>query len=333
LYVRGHRHDYDTWKLLGNDGRGYDDVLPIFTKSEDNSRGASEFHGAGGPLGVSDPPTVHPLLDAWIDAAQEAGHKPNDDFNGAEQEGVGRHQMTQRHGLRCSSADAFLGDNLGRPNLTLLTSTLALRLLFNGDGATGLEVDHLGEVRTIGVDREIILSLGAYNSPHLLMQSGVGHADELTAAGITPLFNLPDVGRHLQDHAGCFMSFYSAVPPLLGPDTSREEAQLRRDGTGPMAWTEVGGFLNSSDDLPAPDLQFHATLESSATKGCLHRPNRDWRSARTSPGPRAAVRSCFAIPTRTPSHASCTTIWPSRTTACAYAPASASACRSPAKLR
>jgi choline dehydrogenase-like flavoprotein len=92
------------------------------------------------------------------------------------------------------------------------------------------------------------------------MQSGIGAADELTAGGIVPLHNLPDVGRNMQDHAGCFLSFYSSVPPLLGPDTSREEAQLRSEGTGPMAWTEVGGFMNSSDDVPAPDLQFHATL-------------------------------------------------------------------------
>jgi len=260
LYVRGHRYDYETWERLGNNGWGYDDVLPYFLKSEHNSRGASEFHAVDGPLAVSDPPSVHPLLDAWIDAAQEAGHKPNEDFNGADQEGVGRHQMTQRNGLRCSSANAFLDGNLGRPNLTLLTSTLALRLVFDGDRATGVEIDHLGEVRTIRADREIILSLGAYNSPHLLLQSGVGPADELTAGGITPRFDLPDVGRHMQDHAGCFLSFYSSVPPLLGPDTSREEAQLRREGTGPMAWTEVGGFVNSSDDVPAPDLQFHATL-------------------------------------------------------------------------
>ena len=260
LYVRGHRYDYDTWKQLGNDGWAYEEVLPYFKKSEDNSRGADEFHGVGGPLAVSDPPSVHPLLDAWIDAAQEAGHKPTDDFNGSQQEGVGRHQMTQRSGLRCSSANAFLDDNLRRPNLTLLTSTLALRLVLDGDRATGIEVDHLGDVRTIRAEREIVLSLGAYNSPHLLLQSGVGAADELTAGGISPRLNLPDVGRHMQDHAGCFMSFFSSTPPLLGPDTSREEAQLRDEGIGPMAWTEVGGFLNSSDDVPAPDLQFHATL-------------------------------------------------------------------------
>lgn len=260
LYVRGHRYDYDTWQELGNDGWAFEDVLPYFKKSEDNSRGASEYHGVGGPLAVSDPPSVHPLLDAWIDAAELCGHPRTLDFNGAQQEGVGRHQMTQRRGRRCSSANAFIDGAMDRPNLTVLTSTLALRVLFQGDRASAVEVDHLGEVRTIRAAREIVLSLGAYNSPHLLLQSGVGPADELTGEGVRPLFDLPDVGRHLQDHTGCFMSFFSTTPPVLTADTSEEEARLLSHGDGPMAWTEVGGFMKSSDDLPAPDLQFHAAL-------------------------------------------------------------------------
>lgn len=260
LYVRGHRHDYDTWAELGNKNWGYDDVLPFFKRSEDNQRGADDFHGIGGPLTVSDPVSVHPLLRGWVEAAQDAGHRPNPDFNGAEQDGVGCYQVTQRNGLRCSSAVAFLGPAAGRPNLTVLPSTLALRLRFDGDRATGLAVDHLGDVRTIGVGQEIILSLGAYNSPHLLLQSGVGPADELTAAGVTPVHDLPDVGRNMQDHAGCFLSFFSSTPPIVGPDTSAEENRLRDKGTGPMAWTEVGGFLRSSDDVPAPDIQVHAAL-------------------------------------------------------------------------
>lgn len=260
LYVRGHRYDYDTWAELGNKGWSYEDVLPFFKKSEDNTRGADAYHGVGGPLTVSDSPSVHPLLEGWVEAAVDAGHTPNRDFNGAEQDGVGYHQVTQRNGLRCSSAVAFLEPAVDRPNLTVLPSTLALRLAFNGSRATGLEVDHLGETRTIRVGSEIVLSLGAYNSPHLLLQSGVGPADELTAGGITPLHDLPDVGRNMQDHAGCFLSFVSTTPPTVGPDTTQEEKQLRSEGTGPMAWTEAGGFLRSSDDVPAPDLQVHAVL-------------------------------------------------------------------------
>ena len=260
LYVRGHRYDYDTWAELGNKGWSYAEVLPFFMRSEDNQRGADEFHGVGGPLTVSDPVSVHPLLRGWVDAAVEAGHARNGDFNGAEQDGVGYYQVTQRRGLRCSSAVAFLGPAAGRPNLAVLPATLALRVRFEGSRAVGLEVDHLGEVRTLRVSREIVLSLGAYNSPHLLLQSGVGPADELRAAGVTALHDLPDVGRNMQDHAGCFLSFFSDTPPVLGADTSREEQQLRDAGTGPMAWTEVGGFLRSSDEVPAPDIQVHAAL-------------------------------------------------------------------------
>jgi choline dehydrogenase-like flavoprotein len=260
LYVRGHRYDYDTWARLGNKGWAYEDVLPFFKKSEDNQRGADAFHGVGGPLTVSDPVFVHPLLQGWVAAAQDAGHAPNADFNGADQEGVGSYQVTQRHGLRCSSAVAFLDPAADRPNLTVLHSTLALRLRFAGSLATGLEVDHLGEVRTIRATREIVLSSGAYNSPHLLLQSGVGPADELASAGVEPVHDLPDVGCNLQDHAGCFLSFFSDTPPVLGPDTSAAEERLRRDGVSPMAWTEVGGFLRSSEDVPAPDIQVHAAL-------------------------------------------------------------------------
>jgi choline dehydrogenase len=260
LYVRGHRYDYDSWASLGNDGWGYADVLEFFKKSEDNERGPNAFHGVGGPLSVSDSRSVHPLLNAWVEAAQEAGHCRNDDFNGAEQDGVGYYQMTQRDGLRWSSAAAFLNPVLDRPNLTVLTSTLALRLVLDRTRAIGLEVDHLGDVRQLHVDGEVIVSTGAYNSPHLLMQSGLGAADELTAGGITPRVDLPDVGRHLQDHVGCFLSFVSETSPVVGPDTSVEEAQLRSLGTGPMAWSEVGGFLRSSDEVPAPDIQLHASL-------------------------------------------------------------------------
>ncbi|WP_240812631.1 GMC family oxidoreductase N-terminal domain-containing protein [Streptomyces sp. DASNCL29] len=148
LYVRGHRHDYDTWERLGNPGWGYDDVLPFFKKSEDNERGADDFHGAGGPLAVSDPISVHPLLTAWVEAAQDAGHKHNPDFNGPEQEGVGYHQVTQRNGLRSSSAAAFLEPAAGRANLTVLPSTTALRICFDGSHAS-LDEECVGRARLV----------------------------------------------------------------------------------------------------------------------------------------------------------------------------------------
>ena len=257
-YVRGNRYDYDRWRELGNEGWGYEDVLPFFKRSEDNERGADDYHGVGGPLTVSEPRSVHPLLDAWIEAGVEAGHRRNEDFNGAEQEGVGRYQSTQRDGLRCSSAVAFLAP--AGEDLTVLHSTLALRIAWDGARAAALEVDRGGEVRRIGIDGELIVSAGAYNSPHLLLQSGVGDPGELVAAGITPVHSAPGVGRNLQDHAGCFLSFLSDTAPMLGPDTSAPEEQLRRDGDGPMAWCEVGGFLRSSADVAVPDIQMHAAL-------------------------------------------------------------------------
>lgn len=260
LYVRGHRHDYDTWAALGCEGWGYEDVLDVFKRSEDNERGADEFHGAGGPLAVSDLRSVHALLHRWVEAAQEAGHAYNPDFNGAEQEGVGPYQTTQRRGLRCSSAVAFLEPAAGRENLTVLTSTQALDIAFDGDRAVSLRVDHDGEVRSIGITGEIVVCAGAYLSPHLLLRSGVGPADELAADGVRPLHDLPDVGRGLQDHAGCFLSFVSSTPPLPSADTAADEERLRRDGDGPMAWGEVGGFIRSSDDVDVPDIQLHAAL-------------------------------------------------------------------------
>ena len=258
VYIRGNRFDYDKWRDLGNEGWGYEEVLPFFKRSEDNERGADDFHAVGGPLTVSEPRSVHPLLDAWIEAGVEAGHRRNEDFNGAEQEGVGRFQMTQRDGLRCSSAVAFLAP--AGDNLTVLPSTLALRIRWDGVRAVALEVDHLGEVREIGIEGELIVSSGAYNSPHLLLQSGVGDPEQLRAAGIAPLHSVPAVGRNLRDHVGCFLSFLSDTQPMLGPDTSAEEERLRRDGDGPMAWTEVGGFMKTSDAIEVPDIQMHAAL-------------------------------------------------------------------------
>jgi choline dehydrogenase len=269
LYVRGNRADYDGWAQLGATGWSYDDVLPAFTTSEDNERGADEFHGAGGPLAVSDARSVHPLLSAWVNAAEQAGHPATPDFNGAVQEGVGVYQVTQRNGLRCSSARAFLQPVLGRPNLTLVHSTLALRIVFDHGRAVGVEVDHDGETRTIHVNGELILSAGAYQSPHLLLLSGVGPGAELADFGIDPVLDLPGVGRDLQDHAGSLLAYSSTDNHVHRGSTASLEEELRNSGYGPMTWTEVGGFIRSRSEEPAPDLQFHAALGLSIDEG-LH---------------------------------------------------------------
>src|SRR5579863_6861954 len=140
IYIRGNRADYDEWAALGADGWGYQDVLPFFRRSEDNERGEDAFHGAGGPLSVSESRSMQPLVDAMLEAATEAGHERNPDFNGARQEGVGRFQFTQRDGLRWSTADAFLHPSSERPNLTVISHAFATRILFEGERASGVEV-------------------------------------------------------------------------------------------------------------------------------------------------------------------------------------------------
>jgi choline dehydrogenase len=267
LYIRGHRSDYDEWAELGATGWSYDDVLPFFIESEDNERGADRFHGAGGPLRVSDARSVDPLLLDWVAAAQEAGHPATADFNGAEQAGVGVYQLTQRDGQRCSSARAFLDVAAERTNFTLLHSTLALRIVWDGTRATGVEVDHLGETRTIQVEGELILSAGAYQSPHLLLLSGVGREQDIDSFGIAPVLDLPAVGQNLQDHVGSLLAYTSTTPQLLGGSTAAAEAELLETGYGPMNWTEVGGFLPTRGGLRAPDLQFHAALGISLDEG------------------------------------------------------------------
>ena len=267
LYVRGNRADYDSWPDLGAPGWSFDEVLPFFKRSEDNERGEDEFHAVGGPLRVSNPRSVHPLLAAWVQAAEQAGHPTSADFNGAVQEGVGMYQVTQRDGLRWSPAKAFLEPALSRENLGLLHSTLALRLVWEGKRAVGIEVDNQGVRRTIYAEQEIILSAGAYQSPHLLLLSGIGPADELRAAGIEPLVDLPGVGRNLHDHAGSLLALPTTTPHHLGGDTRGEEHRLRSEGLGPMIWNEAGAFLRSDPSLDVPDLQFHSVLGVSYDEG------------------------------------------------------------------
>ncbi|CAM5488128.1 putative GMC-type oxidoreductase [Streptomyces antimycoticus] len=190
---------------------------------------------------------------------------------------MGYHQVTQRNGLRCSSAIAFLEPAAGRPNLTGLPSTTALCLSLDGSRAAGLEVDHLGTVRTIHVDREVVLSLGAYNSPHLLLQSGVGPADELTAGGITPLHDLPDVGRNMQDHTGCFISFFSDTEPLLGPESPRRSGSFA--SRPPARWPGTRPAASSAPATTSPPRTSRSTQRSasSVTRVSPRRSNRECR--------------------------------------------------------
>src|SRR5215472_3101780 len=151
VYIRGNRADYDEWLELGFEGWGWDDVLPYFLGMEDNERGASEFHGKGGPLTVSEGRSGHPLCSTWLEAAQQAGLRHNPDFNGPEQDGVGHYQVTQRRGMRCSAAVAYLHPVMNRPNLEVLTDALVTEIVFKGSRAIGVEVEHQGNIERMEV--------------------------------------------------------------------------------------------------------------------------------------------------------------------------------------
>src|SRR4051812_43815684 len=199
IYIRGNRVDYDGWAAMGFAGWGYEEVLPYFRRAEDNECGESYYHGVGGPLTVSEGRSRQPLVGACIEAAVDTGIAPTDDHNGPTQEGAGWFQLTQRDGRRCSTAGAYLRPAGARGNGEGVTHAPATRIVFGGGGAARGEVPRNNEAQTVRADREVIVCAGAYHSPHLLLHSGVGPADELRALGIEPKIDLP-VGKNLHDH-------------------------------------------------------------------------------------------------------------------------------------
>src|SRR3954452_12720006 len=261
VYIRGARQDYDALRDAGNPGWGYDDLLPLFKRSEDDERGESEYHGAGGPLTVSDSRSRTPMSEAWVEAAVETGLERNGDFNGERQDGVALYQVTQRGGMRCSTAVAYLPPALDRPNLTVETNLQVHRLMIERGRAFGFAGARLGEPFEALAERELILSAGAYNSPQLLMLSGVGPAEHLATREIEVLVDLPGVGQNLQDHinSGVIYTTDEPVSLLVGMEPE-SQLEFAEQGRGPLTSNvaEAVGFMRSSDSLDAPDLQFHA---------------------------------------------------------------------------
>ena len=262
LYVRGRPLDYDLWEAQGAAGWGWQDVLPYFLKSEDNEQGASEFHGAGGPLRVSNQRSPRAEVDRRLIAASEAAGIPRShDYNGPEQDGVAMFQVTQRDGRRWSAADGFLRPALKRTNLEVMTSTRVLRVEFDGDRAVGVALaGGRQRQRSVRAEREVILSAGAIQSPQLLLLSGIGPADDLRAVGLEARHDLPGVGRNLQDHP--FVSVIweiSEKNTLYGADKPRPLAEWVLRRTGPLTSTvaEVVAFVRTRPGLPAADIQFH----------------------------------------------------------------------------
>ena len=262
IYIRGHRDDYDAWRDAGNEGWGYDEMLPYFRRSEHNERGQSPYHGTGGPLNVADLRDPNPLSLAFVEAAKQAGLPANADFNGAWQEGVGLYQVNQKNGRRHSAAGAFIRPARRRRNLTVETHAHARRLLFEGATCSGVEYVQNGRLRRAETQTggEVILSAGAIGSPHLLLLSGVGPAADLRAAGVGVVLDQPGVGENLQDHPVVGVRFYSKKPvTLMNAESPLAFADyfLRRRGPLTSNVAEGGAFFRSSDTLSRPDLQIH----------------------------------------------------------------------------
>lgn len=262
IYIRGHPHDYDTWADRGNEGWGYEDVLPYFKRAEtlDSPRGDPGYHGTEGPLNVTDPQDPRPLAERFVDAAAEAGLPRNDDFNGEQQEGTGLYHVTQKDGKRCSAADAYLKPVLDRSTLTAETGAQVTEITFDGDRATGVVYEQDGQRHEVTADSEVVLSAGAVNSPQLLLLSGVGPADHLAEHGVDVQADLPGVGKNLQDHLFAFTIHETTETDTLDEAESLVNLikyMLFKSGPLTSNIAESGGFTYVDSEAPAPDLQFH----------------------------------------------------------------------------
>jgi choline dehydrogenase len=256
VYIRGNPLDYDQW----GPGWTWKELLPYFKRSEDNERGASEFHGAGGPLSVSDGRSRNPLAQAFLDCAAAHGLPANDDFNDGSQDGVGWYQVTERNGARCSAAVAYLHPAMSRPNLTVETHVHALSILFEGERAVGVVGARLSEMVVNRAEREVIVCAGSYNSPQLLMLSGIGPPAKLQELQIEVVAESPEVGLNLHDHPnmGAVWGIDEEIS-LFGALNEENLALFEGEGRGPLTSNiaEAGGFIRTREGLEAPDVQIH----------------------------------------------------------------------------
>lgn len=264
LYIRGQAQDYDTWAQMGNPGWSYADVLPYFRKAESFENGADEFHGDQGPLKVSNLIERNPICTAFIESGVLAGIPFNDDFNGASQEGIGFYHTTTHKARRCSAARAYLHPAKKRPNLRVITNALAERLTFDGLRATGVILNQGGRKIAVRAKREVIVASGSIGSPKLLLQSGIGPAEDLRALGIAPVHHLPCVGHNLQDHYGAILNYRSRLPLTVNDIMLSKWRQLKaglqyvltRKGPLTISAAQVGAFVRTRPDLDLPDAQF-----------------------------------------------------------------------------
>jgi choline dehydrogenase len=258
IFQRGHPANYDGWEALGNDGWAWRDVLFFFKKCQDQGRGASDAHGVGGPIATVDAQSPNRLSLAFVEACAAVGLPLNTDFNAGRQEGFGLYQVTQRNGRRCSAAVGYLSAAMARSNLAVLTDAAVERLTFDGSRCTGAVFRRGGKAETIAARREVIVCAGAYNSPQLLMLSGIGPAAHLRPLGIDLVRDLPGVGQNLQDHVMVPVA-YSCTQPITmaGAGEPAELVRYEESRTGLLSSNigEAGGFVTLDPLSPAPELQ------------------------------------------------------------------------------
>ncbi len=274
LYIRGQKQDYDSWRDLGCDGWGWDDVLPYFKKAENNVRGESAAHGGKGPLQVSDQKAPRPITEAFIEASGEMQMRRTEDFNAGDNEGAGYFQTTifhdsARNGERCSAAAAYLHPVMDqRPNLTVITKARASKILFEGKRAVGVQYRQGRDVKEVRAKKEVILSSGAFQSPQLLMLSGVGRPQDITRHGIKMVHDLPGVGQNLQDHIDFIMGYKTKDRDNIGLGLRAglklmgEILKWRKHGNSMVASTiaESGSFFKTDPALDRPDVQTHFVI-------------------------------------------------------------------------
>jgi choline dehydrogenase len=310
IYMRGQREDYDAWaRAAGDDSWRWDAVLPIFKRSEDHYRGASEFHGAGGEWRVEAQRLHWEILETFIAACEQVGIPRTRDFNTGNNEGVDYFEVNQRRGLRWNASKAFLRPVMHRPNLTVTTGALVEGLVIADRACTGVRYRARGERRVAQVREEVVLAAGAVNSPQLLELSGIGAPDALQAAGIPVVHGLPGVGENLQDHLQLraiyrvrnARTLNTRAASLLGKAMIAAEYAWRRSGPMSMAPSQLGVFARSTPEVTRPDVEYHVqplslpkfgdplhTFDAFTASVCNLRPTSRGSIHATSPDPAAA---------------------------------------------
>jgi choline dehydrogenase len=265
LYIRGHASDFNHWRQLGCVGWGFEDALPYFKRAEDQERGADDYHGAGGPLGVSNMRIEREICERFIDATNSVGVPRTDDFNGEEQDGVGYFQLTARHGLRCSTAAGYLRPAKRRGNLAVRTKSHTQRIVVENGRAAGVQYSLDGKQYEARARGEVILSAGAIGSPQILMLSGIGPAEHLKDRGIEVVNALPGVGKNLQDHLQARVVFKlnrpisvnDEVRNIVGRTMAGIQFMIMRRGPLAMGASQACAFVRTRPGLEAPDVQYH----------------------------------------------------------------------------